>query len=326
MRLIRSLSVMLVLGACNKEGTTEPAPVAADDAAQASTPPADDAAAVAETVEADTAPAATEVAAAAEEVAPDTAVAAAEPETTVADAVDTVRETIKALAVGSECLRKQGLSAEQMSQTMLALYRAHGIDLDTYAREMGRLGGDPSFQAEVQAAVAACPTTVAVVDPVTPEVVEAADAVAPSDTAEPAPDVVVVVADVAEPKADVVAPADAVAAADVVAPTDTSEEPKPETKLSGTWSGSLSGNGANGTLRMTVSGRSITSGSATFGRTKLTLKGSIGDNGAVNLAGRSGDSFIRVRGSLDKGKTSISATYDGTIDKKKVGGKVRISK
>ncbi|MFO0748572.1 MAG: hypothetical protein U1F43_23345 [Myxococcota bacterium] len=68
---------------------------------------------------------------------------------------------------------------------------------------------------------------------------------------------------------------------------------------------------------MTIAGHNVTSAVATFGRIKINLKGSINDKGLLNLAGRIDNSFLRVHGTADKGGSSFSGTWDGTVDKKR---------
>jgi len=337
MKGVGSWVVVLAIGwgaaGCQKEaGAGDAVTVAAEDTAPATSapptaPPAPTTEAPAPT-EADAAPAAPEVA-----EAPDTAAAEAE----------ALQEKIKALAVASECLRKQGVTPEQASQTMLALYRAHGIELDVYTREMGRLAGDPKFQESVQAALASCPAAPVPVEVEADAGGTVAEADAGATVAEADAGATVAEADaapttVAQPDAaattvaqadaaPTVAAADAapttVAEADAGTPTPTPHEPT--SKLTGTWTGALAGQGG-GTLRMTVNGRNVTSAVATFGRDKITLKGSITEKGLVTLNGRKDNEFVRVKANVDKNQTSISGTWDGTIDKKKVGGKIKMTK
>ncbi len=88
-----------------------------------------------------------------------------------------LREKLRTLAVAAECLRRSDAPNEVVSRAMMDLYAEHGIDLDTYAREMGRLGGDASFQAEIQAGLSSCPTPpVAVGDPAAADPATEADA------------------------------------------------------------------------------------------------------------------------------------------------------
>ncbi len=91
-----------------------------------------------------------------------------------------LRDKLRELAVAAECLRRSDAPNEVVSKAMMDLYAKHGVDLDTYAREMGRLGGDAGFQAEIQAGLASCATP--------PVAVGVADTVeAPADAVDGAP-------------------------------------------------------------------------------------------------------------------------------------------
>ena len=68
-----------------------------------------------------------------------------------------LRGKLKALAVASQCLAKQGKSGDTMNQVMMAQYKAYGLTMSEYAREMAKLTNDRAFQAEIRQAVAACP-------------------------------------------------------------------------------------------------------------------------------------------------------------------------
>ncbi len=81
-----------------------------------------------------------------------------------AAAGDSLRDKLLALTVAAECMRKQGATTEDMSNAMLALYKAHGIDLETYSREIAALANNQQFLAEITAKTAACPETPAAED------------------------------------------------------------------------------------------------------------------------------------------------------------------
>src|SRR5690606_15234086 len=81
--------------------------------------------------------------------------AAAAPEIAPGSA-EATREKLKALAVSAECMRKGGVTSDEMASAMLALYKAHEMDLETYTREMAKLGSDRLFQEEVAKAIAEC--------------------------------------------------------------------------------------------------------------------------------------------------------------------------
>ncbi len=112
----------------------------------------------------------------------DAATATGTPSGDTAAAVDPLRDKLMALAVASECLRKGNTPPEQAAQTMLALYKAHGVDLETYTREMSKLASDPAFQVEIDRQTKDCPLAA----PSTPEVVAAPpDTAAEPETAAP---------------------------------------------------------------------------------------------------------------------------------------------
>lgn len=74
-----------------------------------------------------------------------------------AAAANAMRGKLKALAVASQCMAKQGKSGDEMNQVMMAQYRAYNITMSVYAREMAKLTNDRPFQDEVREAVEACP-------------------------------------------------------------------------------------------------------------------------------------------------------------------------
>lgn len=253
-----------------------------------------------------------------------------------AAATDSMRDKLVALAVASECLRRGNTPPEQAANTMLALYKAHDIDLDTYTREMSELASDPSFQREIEERTESCPEAPeADADAGSAEVEEtetvdagAAEETADGDTgADGGPGDVV--------SAEVV---DTVVEDTVIVDTapeieDTArkvEDTRPEAEVAdaedevsytGVWTGRLYGAATKGTLRITIRGRRITSAVATFGRTSIRLKGSISEKGALNLGGTSGDNFIRIGGKVQRGKRGINGTWDGVIDRRKSNGR-----
>ena len=80
-------------------------------------------------------------------------------------------------------------------------------------------------------------------------------------------------------------------------------------------------------MRMTVAGHAnITSAVATFGRVKMTFKGSLTEAGEVFLNGATGPDFVRIRGTADKSKGVITGSWSGTIDRKKVKGTFRLAR
>jgi len=212
------------------------------------------------------------------------------------------REKLLALAVASECLRKGGAPPEQSANTMLALYQAHDIDLDTYTREMSRLAGDPAFQADIDAKTRECPAAPLVVADVTEPT--AVDAVADSVAADTKPEAV----------------ADTKTAIDMSPP-----ETKPVADFSGNWTGQLYG-GPPGNLRVTIKGRLVTSAVATFGRISLRLKGAISEKGSLNLGGTTGSDFMRVTGMAQRSGRAINGTWDGVVDRKRSNGRLLLKR
>jgi len=97
-----------------------------------------------------------------------------------AKAASEMRNKLKALAVASQCLAKQGKSGDEMSQIMLAQYKAYGISVSDYAKEMAKLTNDRAFQDEIRTAVDKCPAA--------PPAAAAADAGAAPDAAAAAAD------------------------------------------------------------------------------------------------------------------------------------------
>ena len=311
-----------------------------------------------------------------------------------AAADDPLRATLLELAVASECLRKSETPPEQMAATMLALYKAKAVDLETYTREMSRLAGDAAFQTEIDARARACPQNpdapdaavdAAVADGVVdtaaapPDTTPVETAVAAADSATEAADTAVVVADTAPAPADIALAvaetqlADTVAEAqladtvaetqlavadttpstpelivpevfvvlDVVPTSDAPLIPIAETRIaeadtrapevvlpidppdavdfSGTWTGQIGG--APGTLRVVVRGRSITSATATFGRSAIKLKGTLSEKGLLSLGGSAGDDFMRMSGKTQTSGRVINGTWDGVIEKRKTSGR-----
>lgn len=269
--------------------------------------------------------------------APDTAAAAPDAATAAPDAA-ALREKLLALAVASECLRRGNTPPEQSAQTMLALYKAHGVDLDTYTREMSRLAGDPAFQAEIDAKTRDCPIApIAAVDAGVAEVLvdggaSVPDATslavgdtgpAPADTAAAAIDAGI--AAVVDTRSEAVADTKTEAIADTRGEA-VAEVAEPEVDFSGTWTGQLYGGPMPGNLRVTIKGRAVISAVATFGRISLRLKGSISDKGHFNVGGTSGKDFIRVAGQTHANGRVINGTWDGVIDRKKANGRVQLKR
>jgi len=282
--------------------------------------------------------------------APDTTAAAPETAAPAPDAA-ALREKLLALAVASECLRKGGTPPEQSAQTMLALYKAHGVDLDTYTREMSRLAGDPTFQAEIDAKTGDCPTApigapdaavaeiVADTAAATPDATTAAVDAGPTVDSAPAGAVDAKTEAVVDTKTEAIAETKTEAIVDtkteaivdtkteaIVDTKSAVEVAEPEVEFSGTWTGQLYGGPSPGNLRVTIKGRTVTSAVATFGRISLRLKGSISEKGAFNVGGTSGKDFIRVGGQAHKNGRVINGTWDGVIDRKKADGRVQLKR
>ncbi len=314
-----------------------------------------------------------EVVAAAEVVAPDSAPDALAAET---------RAKLLALAAASECLRKRDAPPDESAASMMALYRAHQVDLETYTREMSRLAGDPAFQAEVDALANACPTPGLDVAAAAPEV--AVDTTPEPDTA--APEAVVetiaetVPETIAETIADTAAPDTAIAdtivaaaeiadtgivdtivdtriadtiadtrIADTIADTriadtiadaritdvritevkikdDTDEPTQGGRDFSGNWTGQITGVNPAGVLRMTVAGRRITSAVATFGRTSIRLRGTFTEKGLLTLGGSSDGDSIHITGEAYTNGLIVAGSWDGTIDKRKGSGRIKMKR
>jgi len=252
------------------------------------------------------------------------------------------REKLLALAVASECLRKGNTPPEQSANTMLALYKAHEVDLVTYTREMSRLAGDPAFQAEIDAKTRDC-----AVAAVTPDVVVASDT-QPVDTSaatDSGPEIMAAAApDAVAPETlgdTFVAPetlVDTFVAPEIIADTrivdTTPEAVAPETRVmpevsiepeevafTGTWTGKLYGGGSPGNLRLTINGRTITSAVATFGKSTIRLKGSISEKGALSIGGTADQDFIRISGMVQSGGRGINGTWDGVVEKRRGNGR-----
>lgn len=244
-----------------------------------------------------------------------------------ADDPGALRGKLKILAVTSECLRRGNAPAEEVATTMLALYKTHGVDLDTYAREMGRLGGDAGFQSEVQAELAKCPETAPV------SVAEVADVNDEEEVTVVADDVAAMVEDAGEdagpeapePDADEQGPPDVAENADVeVAPAVTPDKAAPD--WSGTWTGALKGS-VSGTLRVTVRGRSVSSASMSWGGKSVRLQGTVASNGHLSLGGRINTAdFVRLRGRINAAGKSLSGTWDGVIERKRVQGSLSLTR
>lgn len=252
------------------------------------------------------------------------------------------REKLMALAVASECLRKGNTPPEQSANTMLALYKAHEVDLETYTREMSKLAGDPAFQAAIDAKTKDC----AIVPVATSDTLAASDTVVPADTvvADTGPEVVPAAADtvavvdtqvvqdtlvVPETIVDTSVSPETIADTRIVDTTpdtrvllEVSIEPdKPEVAFTGTWTGQLYGGASPGNLRLVINGRTITSAVATFGKSSIRLKGTISEKGALSIGGTSGQDFIRISGTVQTGGRGINGTWDGVVEMKKGSGR-----
>ncbi len=244
------------------------------------------------------------------------------------------REKVLALAVASECMRKSGVPQAQATQTMLSLYRAHQVELETYTRVMTKLSADPTFTAEVERLTKECPevviatdTQVALVADTSPQdttAVEAPDTL-PSSLPDAGPVRDVELRDGTPEVKDVKSPSEVV---DTQEPTDAKNTPPRDTHgdgkdLSGPWTGALNGK-TPGTLRVVVRGRDVLQAVATIGRKTYKLKGSISDAGAVLLAGTEGNDFIRITGRLEQGHKAFSGQWNGVVGRQRVDGRFRI--
>jgi len=207
--------------------------------------------------------------------------AAADAPTVDADAA--LREKLKVLAVTSECMRRAGTTSEEMAQATIAMYRAHGIDLETYSREMARLANNQQFQAELAAAIAECPEA--------PEVDD-------DD-----PDAVDDDAEVDDEDGD-------------EEPAEEPVKPRPPS-IAGTYLGTISGGGS---IRIAIAGRNVGATTATIDGVHFRLKGRVGSDNSINLGDTQGNDFVQLRGRIDPSKRTISGTWNGVVKGKKRQG------
>lgn len=244
------------------------------------------------------------------------------------------REKLLTLAVASECLRKAGTPPEESANKMLALYKEHEVDLNTYTREMTRLAGDPAFQAAIDARVGNCPTIVATADVIGdtsdattnvasdggPDIV-APETVAPDTALPETVDTWVTPETIADTHVVDTTVAPETTIADTRVLPEVSIDPVPEVAYTGTWTGQLYGGSTPGNLRMTINGRTITSAVATFGKSTIRLKGSISEKGSLSLGGTADQDYIRISGQVQTGGRGINGTWDGVVEKKRGNGR-----
>ena len=247
-----------------------------------------------------------------------------------------LRAKLKLLAVQSECMRRGDAPADEIADKMLALYKTHDVDLAVYAREMGRLGGDATFQGEIQAELERCPTpAVALGAPPTdvtdgPETSAAAEDVAPADDMAVATTLEGPLAAVDAGATDDVGPAVVVDTKDelVDSEADVAKSGRKDglDDLSGTWTGAVRG-GLSATLRVIVRGRRVSSATMTWSGRNVRLQGTIANNGQMSLGGRISQSdFVRLRGRIKKTGHTLSGTWDGVIDRKRASGTIQLSR
>ncbi len=291
----------------------------------------------------------------AEVVAPEVVAVDAAPDGIAAE----TRAKLLTLAAASECLRKRDVPPEEGAASMMALYRAHQIDLETYTREMSRLAGDPAFQAEVDALANTCPTPAPDVAAATPEVVDTtpepetiAEVIAETTVADTTPETVAdtTVAEVADTTVaevadttlmdtrvvdatitdtrvvDVTITDTRVADVADVKVKETDDDTQGGRDFSGNWTGQLSGVKPAGTVRMTVVGRRITSAVASFGRTDIRLRGTFTEKGLLTLGGSSGGDSIHITGEAYTNGRILAGRWDGTIDKRKGSGHAKMKR
>lgn len=232
-----------------------------------------------------------------------------------------LRDKLRQLAVAAECLRRSDAPNDAVAESMMRLYAEHGVDLDTYAREMGRLGGDASFQAEIQAGLATCSTPPVAIGKAAAEA-PAPEAPAPEAPAVEAPAEVEAVGagDVPAVGAGEVPVDDAVGGAGLDAPVDepadagvagagepdaegiaepgSPEDPPADTAETGDPSGATPAEEADSTPS---DGRPDASGTWTgalrgsvSGTVRVVIRGTRVTSATVTLAGRT----VRVQGNL----------------------------
>lgn len=250
----------------------------------------------------------------------------AEPDTVQHEPVPAAIKTrLIELAVASECARREGVATERALPRLEALFATQGMTLTAYSDAMSRSVDDQELHAAIEKRLGSCAELVKVLWPsagATEPDVGGADVALPDTTT---PDVVRVVepdtladtaADTGPGTSNDAGPT--VAVADVT--PDTTEVKKPAPSWAGTWTGSLKGK-QSGTLRVTVSGRTVTGAVATFGRSAIRLKGSLSDKGFLSLGGTVGDEFVRVSGRLKAGAQAIiTGTWDGVVARKRSNG------
>lgn len=237
------------------------------------------------------------------------------------------------LSVAAECARREAVPTERAIPRLEALFAAQGVTLAEYSDAMAQLVSDREVHEAIGARLGSCRSLVEALWPA----VAAGDAGGEAVLDAVAGDVELAVGDAgpgSPGEADGAGVEDAGRTVDSGADTreadtqneaDTKVAPKPAPSWSGTWVGALSG-GQSGTLRVTVSGRTVTGAVATFGRTTLRLKGSLSEKGSLTLGGMSGDDFLRVSGRVDRGGQVITGTWDGVVGRKRGSGSLRLSR
>lgn len=239
-----------------------------------------------------------------------------------ADSEDDLRAKIRTLAVASECMRKAGATSEEMMPAMLALYAAHGVELEEFSREMARLSATPGFSAEVAAAAAECPEAPPVVaegdgEPGDgePGDGEPGDGEGDGDVdGDPAE------GDPAEGDPAEGDPVEGDPAEGDPVEGDPEEVVReiPKATMAGTYRGGLPGGG-----RFTVTLRengTVRSGSATLNKRSFSLTGRVAPNRALAFAGTSGRDWVRFSGKLVPARGTMTGKFQGVVGSKKAAG------
>ncbi len=212
-----------------------------------------------------------------------------------------LRDKIKTLAITAECMRKAGASSEDMAPAMLALYKANGLDLETYSKEMTRLATNTAFLDEVAKATAECPVAEAVADAGDPgEVGDPGEAGDPGEVGDPgeAGDP----GEVGEPDG---VPG-GVPAEPVVLP------------IRGVYNGSM---GKKDRIRISVTASgTIDPANATIDGRRYRLKGRVDKRDSVHIAVAAGRDWIQMTGRIDRKARTISGTWNGVVDSKRRSG------
>lgn len=212
----------------------------------------------------------------------------------------TLRQKMMTLAVASECMRKGGATSAEMAPALLALYRAHEVDVETYAREMGRLQTNAQFQEEVARRVAECPTGPAAA-------AGAADAGA-GDEGDPG-----AAADGGEAAVAELPPAEPAKPADGAKPPAT-----PPVVIAGVYKGSVSGGGS---VKLTVGARgNIDPAMLTIAGRHYRAKGRVAADHSVQIGVTEGRDTVQLKGTLDPLRRQISGTWSGVVGGERKSG------